>query len=136
MKVKLDKGAICPTRAHDVDAGLDLYSMESGYVRAHSKRVFHTGVHVEIPHEKCGLLVSKSGLNIKESICTTGLIDEDFSGEIKVAMYNHGDREYYVHKGDKISQLVILQCFYEDVEIVDELEEVGRGTNGYGSTGR
>lgn len=136
MKVKLDKGAICPTRAHDVDAGLDLYSMDSGYVRAHSKRVFHTGVHVEIPHGKCGFLMSKSGLNIKESICTTGVIDEQYSGEIKVAMYNHGDREYYVHKGDKISQLVILQCFYEDVEIVDELEEVGRGTNGYGSTGR
>ena len=136
MKVKLDKGAICPTRAHDVDAGLDLYSMDSGYVRAHSKRVFHTGVHVEIPHEKCGLLVSKSGLNIKESITTTGLIDESYMGEIMVAMYNHGDREYYVHKGDKISQLVILPCSYEDVEIVEGLEEAGRGTAGFGSTGR
>ena len=136
MKVKLDKGAICPTRAHDVDAGLDLYSMDSGYVRAHSKRVFHTGVHVEIPHGKCGLLVSKSGLNIKEFITTTGLIDEGYTGEIMVSMYNHGDYEYYVHKGDKISQLVIIPCSYESVEIVDDLEEAGRGSNGFGSTGR
>ena len=136
MKIKLEQHAIAPTRAHDTDAGLDLYAMESGYIRAHSKRVFHTGVHVELPENTCGLLVSKSGLNVHQSITTTGLIDQSYTGEIKVAMYNHGDSEYYVKKGDKISQLVVMPCMFVPVEIVDQLQDGDRGDSGFGSTGR
>ena len=136
MKVKLDPGAIAPTRANNTDAGLDLYAMESGYITSHSKRVFRTGVHVELPENTCGLLVSKSGLNVKNSITTTGLIDQGYSGEIMVAMYNHGYSEYYVRKGDKISQLVVLPCIYEPVEVVDEIQGGERGNAGFGSSGR
>ena len=136
MKIKVDKGAVAPSRAHETDAGLDLYSTSSGYIRAHSKRVFGTGVHVQIPHGCCGLLVSKSGLNVNKSITTTGLIDEGYTGEIMVSMYNHGDVEHRVEVGDKISQLVIIPCRYEEIDIVDEIEGGERDNAGFGSTGR
>ena len=137
MKVKLDKGAFEPTRAHLTDAGLDIRSRDTCVVRARSSRVFHTGVHVELPPWHCGLLVSKSGLNTNHDITSTGLIDEQYQGEIVVKLYNHGNEDYYVHAGDKISQLVVLPCEYPYVEYVDEFnKKTERGVKGFGSSGR
>ncbi len=136
MKIKLDKGAYTPLRGHDTDAGLDLRAMNSQRIMPHSSAIFHTGVHVELPKGTAGLLVSKSGLNVKRMITSTGLIDEGFSGEIIVRLYNHGEDSYLVNAGDKISQLVVIPVLYEDVEIVDEIAAGERGENGYGSTGR
>lgn len=136
MKIKLEPGAIRPTRAHDTDAGLDLYAMEDRIVEAKGDAIFHTGVHVQIPHGYAGLLVSKSGLNVKHGIISTGLIDEGYSGEIVVKLYNHGGWDYKIKAGEKISQLVILPVRYEPVEIVDEIGSGERGNAGFGSTGR
>lgn len=136
MKIKLDPGAIQPTRAHDTDAGLDLYALEDRIIEAKGDATFKTGVHVQLPHGCAGLLVSKSGLNVKRGITSTGLIDEGYSGEITVKLYNHGGRDYTIRKGDKISQLVILPVLYETVEIVDEIDGGERGDAGFGSTGR
>ena len=66
----------------------------------------------------------------------TGLIDEGYSGEITVKLYNHSGRDYEVKAGDKISQLVIIPVKYEPVEIVDEIGGGERGDAGFGSTGR
>lgn len=68
MKVKLDPGAICPTRAHKLDAGLDLYATCDKVVPAHGSAIFDTGVHVELPPFTAGFLKSKSGLNVKHNI--------------------------------------------------------------------
>lgn len=136
MKIKLDPGAIRPTRAHDTDAGLDLYAMEDRIVEAKGDAIFHTGVHVQIPHGCAGLLVSKSGLNVKHGIVNTGLIDEGYSGEIVVKLYNHSGYDVKVMAGEKISQLVILPVRYEPAEIVDEIGGGERGNAGFGSTGR
>lgn len=135
MKVKLDKGAFPPTRAHDTDAGLDLYAMHDAIVSAKESTVFRTGVHIQLPRGCAGLLVSKSGMNIKNDITSTGLIDEGYSGEIRVKLYNHGGYDFKIHKGDKISQLVVIPVRYENVEIVDEIESGERGDAGFGSTG-
>lgn len=136
MKIKLDPGAIAPKRAYDPDAGLDLYATEERIVEAKGDAIFHTGVHVEIPKGCAGLLVSKSGLNVKHGITSTGLIDEGYSGEIIVKLYNHGGRDFTVFRGDKISQLVIIPVKHEPVEIVDEIGSGERGEAGFGSTGR
>ena len=136
MKIKLDDGAYIPLRAHDTDGGLDIRARHSQRIMPNNSAVFHTGVHVELPHGTSGLLVSKSGLNVKHKITTTGLIDEGFGGEIVIRMYNHGEESYLVNAGDKISQLVVIPVLYEDVEIVDEITAGERGNNGYGSTGR
>lgn len=136
MKIKLDKGAIIPTRAHDTDAGLDIYSPAFIWIPAHGSAVIQTGVHVQLPEGCAGLLVSKSGLNVKHDITSTGLIDEGYTGEIAVKLYNHSDQNYAICTGDKISQLVVIPVRYEPVKIVDALEGGERGDNGFGSTGR
>ena len=136
MKVRLDAGAKAPTRAHGTDAGLDLYARESKIVRADGEAIFYTGVHVEIPHGCAGMMMSKSGLNVRHGITSTGLIDEGYSGEIVVKLSNHGYEDYEVHAGDKISQLVIVPVLYETVEIVEEIGGGERGSAGFGSTGK
>lgn len=137
METILDTGARIPTRAHDTDAGYDLYSQEDKFVPAHKSAVFDVGVHVQIPQGMAGLLVSKSGLNVKCDITSTGLIDSGYTGSIKVKLYNHGNVPYMVYAGDKISQLVIIPVFTPPLDIVNEFSEKGeRGDNGFGSTGR
>lgn len=136
MKVALDKGAFPPVRAHDTDAGIDLMARHAVNIFPHSSAVVGTGTHVQLPKGTCGLLVSKSGLNTKHSITSTGLIDEGYDGEIMVKLYNHGSDWYHVAAGDKISQLVVIPCLYEPIEIVDSIEGGDRGSNGFGSTGK
>ena len=136
MKVKLDQGAFAPERAHKTDAGLDLRSPISVEVPARGSAVIDTGVHIELPNGTVGFLKSKSGLNVKHDITSEGVIDVGFTGSIKAKLYNHGTKPYQVLRGDKITQLVIFDCRFPDVEIVDELETTERGGNGFGSTGR
>ena len=136
MKIKLDDGAFMPRREHPTDAGLDIFSREDKDIIPYGSAVFHTGVHVELPKGTAGLIVSKSGLNIKYDITSRGLIDEGYQGEIVVKLYNHGEHLYHVGKGMKISQMVVIPVLYEDLEPVDDFEATTeRGDSGFGSTG-
>lgn len=136
MKIKLDEGAYMPTRAHKEDAGLDLYARETQIVPAKESATFDTGVHIELPEGTVGMLKSKSGLMCKFGLVGEGVIDVGYSGSIVVKLFNHSGYDYEVHKGDKISQLVILPILTPYLEVVDELDESGRGNNGFGSSGR
>lgn len=136
MKIKLEPWAICPTRAHETDAGLDLYAAEDQEVPAYGSAIFDTGVHVQLPTFTAGLIVSKSGLNFKRDIVSDGLIDIPYRGSIRVKLYNQGQKSYMVKRGDKISQLVVVDIHLPTLQIVDELDETDRGNNGFGSTGR
>lgn len=136
MKIKLDSGAICPTRGHSTDAGLDLYSREDKVVPARGSAIFDTGVHVELPPYTAGFLKSKSGLNVKHNLTSEGVLDVGYTGAVVVKLYNHGDAPYLVQRGDKISQLVVVDIHIPHLQIVDELQETDRGNNGFGSTGR
>lgn len=136
MKVKLDKGAYMPTRAHEMDAGLDLYATRNDIVHPHGSCIFDTGVHIEIPAGYVGMVKSKSGLNVKEGITSEGVIDAGYTGSIVVKLYNHGNGIARIEKGQKISQLVILPIITPELELVDELEDTERGDNGFGSTGK
>ena len=137
MKVKYDNGAHKIERAHKTDAGIDLKSMENKLVPAKSSAIFDTGVHVELPEGTCGVLMSKSGLNVNYGITSTGLIDEGYTGSIKVKLYNNSNDDYWVNDGDKITQLVVMPVLYADVEEVDEINlDTDRGDNGFGSSGR
>ena len=136
MRIKLDKGAYMPTRAHAADAGLDLYSPETVIVPRRFAITIDTGVHVELPENTVGMVKSKSGLNVNNSIQSEGVIDVGYTGSIRVKLYNNGYEDYQVNKGDKISQLVILPILTPELELVDELDETERGEGGFGSTGR
>lgn len=136
MKVVLDENAIMPTRAHELDAGYDLYSRIDAVIYPNASGRFDTGVHVEIPAGYVGFLKSKSGLNVKSGIQSEGVIDAGYTGSICVKLYNHGSHEVYIKKGQKISQLVLLPIITPELELVDSLEETDRGSNGFGSTGK
>lgn len=149
MKIKLDEGAFMPERAHDTDAGLDIrspidvtvppsricYNALGNFVETGSVTI-DTGVHIELPHGRVGLLKSKSGLNVKHGITSEGVIDEPYRGSIRVKLYNHTENEYLVKRGDKITQLLVMPCDYVECELADELGETDRGENGFGSSGR
>ena len=136
MKVKLDPGAKLPTRAHEFDAGYDLYARDTQIVSAKESATFDTGVHIALPEGTAGLLVSKSGMNVKHDITSTGLIDAGYTGSIKVKLYNHGGCDYRVEASDKISQIVIIPVMTPTLELVDDLEDTERGDGGFGSTGK
>lgn len=136
MKVKLDEGAIMPTRAHELDAGFDLYAPHGEYIIENDWAIFDTGVHIEIPVGYVGMIKSKSGLNVKHGLTSEGVIDAGYTGSIVVKLYNHSEDSYRVHRGDKISQLVIIPCYTPELEQVDELEDTERGSNGFGSSGK
>lgn len=137
MRIKLDNGAYMPTRAYETDAGLDLYSPVEVDIPPRGSAIIDTGVHVELPRNTTGFLKSRSGLNVKHSIQSgEGVIDVGYTGSIRVKLYNHSNEWYFVKKGDKISQLVILNILTPDLEVVEELDETERGSGGFGSTGR
>ena len=136
IKVKLDPDAVMPTRAHDTDAGYDLYSREDAVIYQNGSGKFDTGVHMAIPRGFCGLLVSKSGLNTNDGIQSTGLIDADYTGSICVKLYNHGPKAVEIKKGQKISQVVLLPIITPGLEQADDLEDTERGAGGFGSTGK
>ena len=137
MKIMLDEFAKMPTRAHPDDAGLDLYSRDDRRtIIPGGSATFDTGVHVQLPKGTMGLIFSKSGLNIKWGLTSEGIIDEGYTGSIKVKLYNHSYSRYEVKCGDKISQLIVVPIITPELELVDSLEDTERGSNGFGSSGR
>lgn len=136
MDIKLDELAFLPTRAHPTDAGLDLRSPESVYIEARQSVTIRTGVHIKLPPNTYGRIASKSGLMVHHGILTDGTVDEGFSGEICVCLFNLSDAGYYIERGDKVAQLIVSPCQYVTVNVVDEIEGGERGANGFGSTGR
>lgn len=136
MKIMLDKGAQMPTRAHRWDAGLDLYATENADLPPYNQVTVGTGVHIRLEPYTVGLLTSKSGLMANHGITSRGTIDCGYTGEIKVTLFNHSDKWYYINKGDKVSQLVVMPIHVPELELVDKLDDTERGGNGFGSTGR
>ena len=135
MKIKLDPGAKMPTRAHEDDAGLDLYSPVDVIIYGDDSATIDTGVHVEIPKGYVGMIKSKSGLNVKHNLTSEGVIDCGYTGSIVVKLYNHGRCAVPIAAGQKISQLVILPILLPDLELVDDLNDTERGSGGFGSSG-
>lgn len=136
MNVALDKDAIMPVRAHELDAGLDLFTPVPVVVPAHGYEFVDTGVHVELPHGTCGHVCSKSGLNRKFGVTADGTVDEGYTGSIGVTLHNDGSSNVYFHIGDKIAQLVIQDIRRPMPVLVSEVSGGDRGDDGFGSTGR
>lgn len=140
MNIVLDDYALLPERAHSTDAGLDLKTPVDFKINPGASFTVNTGVHVQLPKNTVGMLKSKSGLNVRDSVVSEGVIDEGYTGAIRVKLYNHGYGVKKFFRGDKITQLVILPVVIPDgitvLASVDELEQTERGERGFGSTGR
>ena len=136
LKMVIDPGGCIPVRAHDTDAGLDLYAKEGGWIFPFCRRAFDTGVHVAIPKGYYGLLTAKSGMMLKKGIKSTGTIDSDYRGTIRAVLFNHSWLPVKIKPHQKVTQLVIMPCMLPKPEIVEKLEETERGAGGFGSTGK
>lgn len=136
IKVSLENGAYMPEKAHSWDAGFDLKTPKSVNLPALGNVTIDTGVHIEIPKGYVRMLKSKSGLNVKNSILSEGVIDAGYSGSIVAKLYNNSDTMKIFNVGDKITQLVILPIPEVELVKVDEIIGGDRGNNGFGSTGK
>lgn len=124
-----------PTRAHDTDAGADIRCVMTTRVPARGSAVVNTGLHVELPPNTKLEVKSKSGLWINHGILTTGLVDEGFSGAVKVRLQNMSDTDYVFKAGDKITQIVVSPVLYPTYEQAYSIRSGERGNGGFGSTG-
>ena len=137
MKVILNNpNSKVPHKAHSSDAGYDLTSVEEVIILPNKSKLVNTGICVALPESYYGKIFSRSGLAVKHNIeVGAGVIDQGYTGEIKVLLRNFGDLAYKINVGDKIAQLVIHRYLSPDVEIVSEINETDRGANGFGSSG-
>lgn len=135
IRVVLDDDAIMPERAHELDAGLDLFTPTDCVVPAHGFLFVDTGVHVELPWSTDGHIRSKSGLNRKFGITADGTVDEGYTGTIGVTLHNDGDEDHHFTRGNKIAQLVVEDIRRPYPIQVSRISGGPRGDNGYGSTG-
>jgi dUTP pyrophosphatase len=133
-------GARLPSRAHDGDAGLDLYAAQHARIDPGERASVATGIAVEIPPGHAGLVLPRSGLAARHGIAlvnSPGLIDSGYRGEVKVLLLNTDRTDAFeVSPGDRIAQLVLSPVAEADPVEVTELETSARGAGGFGSSGR
>ena len=136
----LTEGATLPTRAHEGDAGLDLYASEAAHIGPGERWQVATGVAVEIPEGHAGLVVPRSGLAKRNGISVVnapGLIDAGYRGELKVLLLNNDPAEVFrITPGDRIAQLVVSPVVIAEPTEAETLSVSERGEGGFGSTGR
>ena len=133
---KLHPDSTIPTRAHETDAGLDIYALEDTYIQSTHASLVSTGIAVDIPAGYEGTIRPRSGKTAKTNLrVQLGTVDAGYNGEIKVIADTLNNSTYLVQAGEKIAQLVINPIVTPVVEIVEDFEsESARGTNGFGST--
>jgi len=133
---RLVQDATLPTRGSSGAVGYDLYSVDEVVVSPSQRALVGTGVAVILPMNVYGRVAPRSGLAVKHGIQVgAGVVDPDYRGEIKVVLFNQGDRDFEVKKGDRIAQLVLERCETPDVREIESLDETDRGSGGFGSTG-
>lgn len=163
LKVKLDNGAIFNS-AHETDSGYDICALgirrikdcklqdkkvidDCVGIKPHETLMITTGVYLELPEpvdkgEYIEIIEAqlrpRSGASLKESkVAILGTIDNAYRGELGVILNNTSDKNIYIFKGERIAQVVINTIRkYKNIEIVNELNESNRGSNGFGSTGK
>ena len=137
---KLTDNAVLPTRAHEGDAGLDLYACEAAHIGPGERWSVGTGVAVEIPDGHAGLVLPRSGLARDHGISLVnapGLIDAGYRGELRVLLLNNDPADIFrIAAGDRIAQLVLVPVAIAAASEAPELADSGRGDGGFGSSGR
>jgi dUTP pyrophosphatase len=136
----LSADAQLPTKAHDSDAGYDLFASACVNIPAHGSALVTTAIKLDIPDGYYGRIASRSGLAVKHNLeVGAGVIDNGYHGEIMVLLRNHGNAVYTVVPGDKIAQIILepyASVQVRQVSSVDSIRETSRKENGFGSSGK
>jgi dUTP pyrophosphatase len=137
---RLSDAATLPTRAHDGDAGLDLYAAEPAILAPGERISVGTGIAVEIPVGHAGLVLPRSGLAARHGVTlvnSPGLIDAGYRGEVRVVLLNtDAESTFEIGVGDRIAQLLVTPFAPAEPLEAAELAASARGEGGFGSSGR
>ena len=136
--IRLREGAHIPQKAHQDDAGFDLYASEDFTLRAHGFGCVPTAISIELPEGYEAQVRPRSGLAAKYGVTVLnapGTIDAGYRGEVKVILINHGDTDFEIAAGMRIAQLIISPVLSARFVEVRALEESERGEGGFGSSG-
>ena len=122
-------------------SGMDLMAFVKSSITIKPKTscLIPTGLSVAFSEDYEVQIRPRSGLAAKNNISvlnTPGTIDSDYRGEIKVIIYNHGNKDFLVNNGDRIAQMILTPVVKMELEEANDLPETIRGEGGFGSTGK
>ena len=135
------KDAVFPKYAYPSDSGCDLHSTEDLEVGQFGRVLVPTGIKVSFPEGHEIQVRPKSGLAIKQGLTvlnTPGTVDQGYTGEIQVIVFNTNNHSVMIPKGMKVGQAVlcpVLNGKFVKLTQVNAIGEKDRGVNGFGSTG-
>ena len=138
---KLNSKVKLPSYKTEGSSGMDLIAFVDKpiEIKPNNSALIPTGLSIAIP-EDCEVQIRpRSGLAAKSNISvlnTPGTIDSDYRGELKVILFNHGNKEFIVKNNERIAQMVLTPILKVDFEEVDSLPDTVRGAGGFGSTGK
>ncbi len=138
---KLNSKVKLPSYKTEGSSGMDLIAFVDKpiEIKPNNSALIPTGLSIAIP-EDCEVQIRpRSGLAAKSNISvlnTPGTIDSDYRGELKVILFNHGNKNFVVKNNERIAQMVLTPIFKIDFEEVDNLPDTVRGSGGFGSTGK
>lgn len=118
--------------------GCDLQSSEDLVIKSGQRALVGTGLKLEIPYDIGAYICPRSGLAAKYGITvlnSPGTIDSDYRGELKVILFNSGNEDFFIKKGDRIAQLMFFPIIQAIFQRSTDLSETNRGSGGFGSTG-
>ena len=138
---KLNSFAQLPSYKTDGASGMDLMACVEKSISLEPGKscLVPTGLSVAFPKEYEIQIRPRSGLAAKSNISvlnTPGTIDSDYRGEIKVILFNHGNKSFKINNNDRIAQMILTPVIKMDLEETNELPESIRGAGGFGSTGK
>lgn len=144
MKVEYSQSnedSIDPSYAYPTDSGFDLFSTEEVEIESFGRSLIPTGLHIDIPDGYEVQVRSKSGLALKQGLMvlnSPGTVDQGYTGEIQVILFNTTKNNVIIKKGQKIAQAVISPVVsgkWIKLTKVDNINDKDRGEKGFGSTG-
>jgi len=133
--------AVKPEYAYPTDSGFDLYSIEELYIEPFDRTLVSTGIHIDIPENYEIQIRSKSGLALKQGLMvlnSPGTVDQGYTGEIKVILFNTTKGTIKIEKGQKIAQAVLCPVVcgkWLKMKEVSNITDKDRSDKGFGSTG-
>ena len=138
---KLDPTVQIPSYKTEGASGMDLMAFINEPIRLAPKNscLVPTGLSVAFSNDYEIQIRPRSGLAAKKNISvlnTPGTIDSDYRGEIKIILFNHGDKEFIINNKDRVAQMVLTPVHKMSLEEVDNLPDSVRGKSGFGSTGK
>ena len=138
---RLSKEVSLPKYETSGSSGMDLAAFVTAEVNIQpgKKAIIPTGLTLSIPKGYEVQIRPRSGLAAKYNISvlnTPGTVDSDYRGEIKIIIYNHGNKKFEIKNGDRVAQMILTPVLKFDFEEVKELSTTIRGSGGFGSTGR